>query len=346
MKIIKFATCALLTLITAATVAQQPHAIVFYNVENFFDTVDGPNRDEEYLPGSSIDWTQTKYDHKLSQVERVLFDIASYKRDFPVVIGLSEIENRTIMESIASTPKLSGARYEIVHYDSPDKRGVDVAFLYRPDIFKLEGSAAIHSAIKIEDNPGFKTRDLVTMWGTIEEQPFFFVVMHWSSRWGGAEQSEFLRVASGTQTRAVVDSVKMLRPDTRFVLMGDFNDDPVDKSMYECLGAKGDIKDMGEGDLFNPYYKMYKAGYGTLAYGDKWNIFDNIVVSRNLIDGAEKTLQLQPSLMNKKYYGNIHKAKYMIQQEGKFKGYPLRSFSGGAYIGGFSDHLPVFIYLD
>ncbi len=346
MTIKKNVLLALFIAVTLGCVAQKPHAIVFYNVENFFDTVDGPNRDEEYLPGSSIDWTQAKYDHKLSQVERVLFDIASYKRDFPAVIGLSEIENRTIMESVASAKKLAGANYQIVHYDSPDARGVDAAFLYRPDIFKLEGSEAIRNMLKVEGRDNFATRDLVTMWGTIEGQPLYFMVMHWPSRWGGAEQSAFLREGTATQCRAVVDSVRMLRPETRFVLMGDFNDDPVDKSMYECLGAKGDVKDMGEGDLFNPYYKMYKAGYGTLAYGDKWNIFDNIVVSKNLIDGAENTLQLLPSLLNKKFYGNIHKAAYMIQQEGKFKGYPFRSFSGGAYIGGYSDHFPVFIYLD
>ncbi len=338
-------TGALLLFVVVSLFAQRPHAVLFYNVENFFDTINDPNvNDEEFTPEGKNKWTGVKYYKKLANVEQVLFDISSLNKEYPVVIGLSEVEVRTVLEDIASTPKLKGANYHIAHFDSPEKRGVDVAFLYRPDIFNVEGIVPVRAIIK--SRPDFRTRDILTMWGTIEDQPIFFMVAHWSSRWGGKESSEFLRLDNAAQMRHIADSVRAIRPETRFVMMGDFNDDPTDKSVEEVLGAKGSIEEMAEGDLFNPFHSMLKAGYGTLAYGGVWNIFDNIVVSGNLLDGAEGTLQLQKSPTNDKFYGNIFKAPYLIQQSGKYRGYPYRSFSGGAFVGGYSDHLPVFIYLD
>ncbi len=338
-------SCSILTFIAFAVFAQKPHTIMFYNVENFFDTINDPDiNDEEFTPEGKNNWTGDKYYKKLANVEQVLFDIASANKSFPAVIGLSEVEVRSVLEDIAATPKLAPANYRIVHFDSPEERGVDVAFLYRPDIFKIEGSYPIKSIIP--GRPDFRTRDILTMWGTIEDEPFCFMVSHWSSRWGGKEQSEFLRIANAAQMREVADSVRKANPKVKVVMMGDFNDDPTDKSVAEVLGAKEKIKDLKEGDYFTPYAAMLKAGYGTLAYGDMWNIFDNIVVSDNLINGANDELQLQRSPTNRKVYGSIFKAPYMIQKSGKFKGYPFRSFSGGAFTGGYSDHLPVYIHID
>ncbi len=336
------ATLSLVALFAVALFAQKPHTVVFYNIENFFDTINDPDiNDEEFTPEGKNNWTGDKYYKKLANMEQVFFDIASVNKAFPAVIGVSEVEVRTVLEDIASTPKLAPANYRIVHYDSPERRGVDVAFFYRPDILKLEGSFPERAIIP--DRPDFKTRDILTMWGTIEGEEFFFMVAHWSSRWGGKEQSSFLREANGAQMRQIADSVRALRPATKFVLMGDFNDDPEDVSVKEMLGAKADRKKLEEGDLYTPYATMLRAGYGTLAYGDAWNLFDNIVVSENLVNPASGELELLPSIYNKKFYGNIFKPAYLIQKEGKYKGYPFRSFSGGAFIGGYSDHLPVFI---
>ncbi len=339
------ATLALTSLFAAALFAQKPHTVVFYNVENFFDTINDPDiNDEEFTPEGKNKWTGDKYYKKLANVEKVLFDIARVNKAYPAVIGVSEVEVRTVLEDIASTPSLAKANYRIAHYDSPERRGVDVAFFYRPDIFKLEGSFPERAVIP--SWPDFKTRDILTMWGTIEDEEFFFMVAHWSSRWGGKEQSSFLREANGAQMRRIADSVRLLRPETKFVLMGDFNDDPEDKSVKEMLGAKANIKDLEEGDLYTPFASMLRAGYGTLAYGDAWNLFDNIVVSENLVNPKKGELELQKSIYNRKFYGNIFKPAYLIQSEGKFKGYPFRCFSGGAFVGGFSDHLPVFINID
>lgn len=330
----------------AVCFAQKPHKIMFYNMENFFDTINDPEtNDEEFLPDGAKRWNSIKYNKKLHNMERVLFDIAALDRDYPIVIGISEIENRSVLEDIVSTPKLRPANYSICHYDSPDLRGVDVAFIYRPDVFKLEGSDNV--PIRIESLPDFRTRGIVTMWGTIDNEPFFFMVSHWPSRLGGQQASAFKRNAVAQQMRAIADSVLKVNPATKIVAMGDFNDDPTDESVEEYLGAKTSLKELQPGDFYTPFADMLKAGLGTLAYRDAWNLFDNIVITENLARGTTGKLRLVKDPNKKtKYYGNIFKPSYLIQKEGQFKGYPLRTFVGNNFQGGYSDHLPVFIYID
>ena len=352
-----FLTGLFASLIAVACFAQKPYKVVFYNFENLFDTI----LDEEFTPEGPKKWNSAKYTRKIGNLERVLFDIAAEDKDYPVVIGVSEIENRSVMEDVIAQPKLAPGNYRIVHYDSPDARGVDVAFYYRPDVFKLEGSAAI--PFKMPELPNFRTRDFVTMWGTIDSEPFFFLVSHWPSRLGGKDASEFKRIAVGEQMRRIADSVLKVNPATKIVAMGDFNDAPTaanpatkvvvmgdlnddatDDSIVEGLNAKGKIKEVGKGDMFNPFIGLLKAGYGTLAYRDEWNLFDNIIVSENLATGSTGSLKIQPA-GNSKFYGGIFRRPYMIQKEGQYKGYPLRTFVGNNFQGGFSDHFPVYIYI-
>lgn len=323
--------------------AQKPYKVVFYNLENFFDTINDPEvRDDEFTPEGPKKWNSAKYYKKLDNVERVFFDIAAINKDYPIVIGVSEVENRNVLEDIVATRKMVPGNYRISHFDSPEARGVDVAFLYRPDVFKMEGEKAVRTVIP--SLPNFKTRDILTMWGTIDEEPFFFMVAHWPSRLGGREASEFKRIAVAEQMRSIADSVRKANPATKVVMMGDFNDDPIDKSMTQGLGAKLKMKDLQEGDLYNPFGDMLKAGYGSLAYGDAWNIFDNIVVSDNLAKGSTGKLKLQQAPKSK-FYGNIFKQHYMVQKEGQYKGYPLRTYVGNNFQGGFSDHFPTYIYI-
>lgn len=250
-----------------ACFAQKPRMVVFYNLENLFDTINDPNiNDEEFLPDSPRKWNSYKYNTKLSNIEQVLFDIALINKEYPAVIGVSEIENKAVLEDLVSQPKLAPGKYGIVHYDSPDARGVDVAFLYRPDIFKLEGSQAIK--FNMPGMPNFRTRDFVTMWGTIDNEPFFFLVSHWPSRLGGKAASSPKREAAAAQCRHIADSVRKANPATKVVIMGDLNDDATDKSIVEVLGAKAKIKNLEEGDMYNPFIDVLKAGYGTLAYQD------------------------------------------------------------------------------
>ena len=324
-----------------ACFAQKPYKVVFYNFENLFDTIRNPEiYDEEFTPEGPKKWNTPKYTKKINNLSRVLFDIAAINKDYPVVIGVSEIENRNVMEDVIATPKLAPANYRIVHYDSPEARGVDVAFLYRPEVFKLEGSYPVKTVVP--SLPNFKTRDILTMWGTIENEPFFFMVAHWPSRLGGKDASEFKRIAVGEQMRRIADSVLKINPATKVVAMGDFNDDPTDPSMAEGLGARTRMKELEPGDFYNPFGDMLRAGIGTLAYGDAWNLFDNIVVSGNMVSGDDG-MQLRKA-PGSKYYGNIFRRHYMVQREGQYKGYPLRTYVGNNFQGGYSDHFPVYIY--
>ena len=192
--------------------------------------------------------------------------------------------------------------------------------------------------------PNFRTRDLVTMWGTIEGEPFFFLVSHWPSRLGGKEASDAKREAAASQCRRIADSVRIANPNTKVVIMGDLNDDATDKSITDVLGAKAKINKLSEGDLYSPYIELLKAGYGTLGYRDSWNLFDNIIVSENLATGSTGSLKLVRAPKSK-YYGNIFSRPYMMQREGQYRNYPLRTFVSNNFQNGFSDHLPVFIYI-
>ena len=324
-------------------IAQKPYKVVFYNLENLFDTINDPNKnDEEYLPEGARKWTTYRYNQKLANMSRVLFDIAAEDRNFPAVIGVSEIENRLVLEDLLATPKLAKTNYRIVHYDSPDRRGVDCAFFYRPDQFKLEGSEA-HN-VSFPGKPIFLTRDLVAMWGKIEGEPFYFIVSHWPSRLGGKDRSQYARDFVAAKCKHICDSVRTVNPATKVVIMGDFNDDATDASVTDVLGAKGNLKKLQPNDMYNPFYSMLKAGYGTLAYRDAWNLFDNIVMSENLATGSTGELKVQKK-DGAKFYGNIFTRSYMVQQEGQYKNYPLRSFVGSNFQNGYSDHFPVYIYI-
>lgn len=339
----KFLLTGLFAALIVACIAQKPYKVVFYNFENLFDTIDDPDIfDEEFTPEGPKKWNSVKYGKKIANLERVLFDIAAEDRDFPVVIGVSEIENRNVMEDVIAQAKLAHADYRVVHFDSPDARGVDVGFYYRPDLFKLEGSAPI--PFHMPELPNFRTRDFVTMWGTIDSEPFFFLVSHWPSRLGGKEASDPKRMAAARQIRNIVDSVQRVAPATKVVIMGDLNDDATDNSIVEGLSAKGKPQEVRPGDMFNPFIALLKAGYGTLAYRDAWNLFDNIIVSENLVDAPAGTLRILP-VGKSKFYGGIFRRPYMIQKDGQYKGYPLRTFVGNDFQGGFSDHFPVFIYI-
>jgi hypothetical protein len=333
--------CVALLSVTVLWAQDKPYMVAFYNLENLFDIYDDPEtHDEEFTPEGAKQWNEIKYQRKLSNMERVLFDMAAIQRDYPIVIGVSEIENRSVLEDLISQPKLKGANYRICHFDSPDARGVDVAFLYRADVFKVEGMDNIK--LVVDELPDFRTRDLVVMWGTIEDEPFYFLVSHWPSRLGGKEASQFKRDACARQIREIKDSLLAANPATKVIIMGDFNDDATDPSLVRTLGAKGKVKELEVGDFFNPYYSMLRAGLGTLAYQDAWNLFDNICVTENLVNALEGELRL---IKGKKFYGNIFTRPYMLQQEGRYKGYPLRTFVSNNFQNGFSDHFPVYIYI-
>ena len=335
---------AMILSIGTASAQSKRYTVLFYNVENLYDTIQDPTiYDTEFIPSGIKEWNSAKYNKKLANLEKLFYSVAQQNKAYPTIIGVSEIENRNVLEDIASQEKLLPANYQICHYDGPDARGVDVAFFYRPDQFKYKGSKSIKAQI-----PGarenFRTRDILAMWGEIDGEDFFFIVSHWPSRRGGQNSSAYLREGLASQIRSICDEVRKAKPDMKIMVMGDFNDDPGDKSVAECLGAKLNPKKLNKGDMYNPYWQMHKDGYGTLVYNDLWNLFDNIVVSDNVINAPSGTLKLWKA-KNADYYGNIYKGDFLFQKEGQYKGYPLRTYSGNNFQNGWSDHLPVYLFI-
>ena len=327
---------------SSALAQSRQYAVVFYNVENLYDTIKSPGvMDEEFLPTGVKKWNSAKYWEKMGNLDEVFYQISLTAKSFPAIIGLAEIENRNVLEDLVAQPKIARANYQIAHFDSPDRRGVDVALLYRPDLFAYEGSEPVRTIVP--SLPDFRTRDILLVWGTIEGEPFSIFVCHWPSRRGGSQASEYLRVGAAQTVRNAIDSILVIRPDSKIIVMGDLNDDPHNKSINKTLGAKGKEKEaVGVAALFNPFFEMRKKGFGTLAYDDDWNIFDQIIVNGALLRGDGLRLK-KPS--GSKYYGNIFNRPFLLQKTGRFKNYPLRTYVGDTYMGGYSDHFPVFIYI-
>lgn len=311
--------------------------VAFYNLENLFDTLDTPDKnDYEYTPEGSKNWTTKKYESKLHNMSEVISQIgADLTKTAPAVIGVSEIENRSVVEDLINTPALKPYKYNIVHYESPDRRGIDVALLYQPAIFTVTNSQAV--PLKIEDKEDFFTRDQLVVSGILDGEKIHFIVNHWPSRYGGEKNSRPLRNAAADLCRSLADSIMNVDPNAKIIIMGDLNDDPNNESLLKHLKARKDEQSTRKGELFNTTYPLFKNGIGTLAYRDNWNLFDQMVVSYPLLGEDRSSFKLYKTLVFNK--------EFMTQQEGRYKGYPLRTHAGGVYKNGYSDHFPVYLYL-
>lgn len=316
-------------------------AIGFYNLENLFDTIHQEGvRDYEFTPEGTNRWTSERYKKKLENLSEVISQIAGRG---PSILGVSEVENRSVLEDLLDMPRLKSLNYGIVHYDSPDARGIDVALLYQKNIFNLHNSTVF--PVRIEGEPDFRTRDVLLATGDIDGEIFHFMVAHWPSRVGGEKASEYRRMAAAKVMRRVADSLLFENKNAKVVMMGDLNDDPVNNSIKEGLKAKGNPKKILDGDYFTPMYKLYKDGYGTLAYRDSWNLFDNMIVSSNLLGDKDYSNFKLYRDSKTGQYAYIFNKPFLKQKEGRYKGYPWRTIVSGQYQGGYSDHFPVYLYV-
>ncbi len=306
--------------------------VSFYNLENLFDTIDDPHtNDAEFLPNGANRWTGTRYMEKLSNMATVVSQIGSdVIKGGPTILGVSEIENRSVLEDLINTPQLVNSGYAIVHYDSPDRRGVDVGLLYRKGAFEVVNSTS--NRLTMPGRKDWYSRDQLVVSGKLDGEMIHIIVNHWPSRGAGPEY----RAAAGKLSKQLSDSLKAIYPNAKIFVMGDLNDDPTDPSVMNHLGAKGKIKDARKSGLYNPYYRLFQDGIGSLAYRDAWNLFDQIVISPSLVDEDNPN---QWSF----HSARIFNEQFLIQKEGQFKGYPFRTFAGGAYLGGYSDHFPVYV---
>ena len=333
--------------LTSCAQGKRSYVIGFYNLENLFDTYhDEGKNDYEYLPDGANQWTEAKYTKKLHNMASVIRAMKDENKVWHAVLGVSEIENRHVLEDLVSQPEIAEANYQIVHYDGPDRRGVDVALLYRPNLFKVlesksipfDFNSSIAFSLNEEEKAYFRTRDILMVRGMLGNEMFAFFVAHLPSRIGG--KGGDLRSRGGEIMYQ--ESMRLMAeyPDIKIVAMGDMNDNPTDPSMAVYMHGKENIDEVGKEDFFSPFVSMLKSGYGSLAYQGEWNIYDIIVVNANLCRG--EGLKIRP-IVKKKFYGRIFNPPFMTQQEGPYAGTPFRTFSGGAFIGGYSDHYPTYI---
>ena len=326
------------------------YVIGFYNLENLFDIYDDPAKnDEEYLPNGKNEWTEVKYNKKLHNMATVIKAMHDDNGRWHTILGISEIENRLVIEDLIYQPEIEAANYQIIHYDGPDRRGVDVALLYKPEQFSYITSESIpfnfeNTQVDISLTPAeqdyFRTRDILMVRGTIDGEMFAFFVTHTPSRVGGKGGDLRSRCAEIIYNRA--RELEEEFPDIKIVVMGDMNDDPFNESMAVWLHGRETIEEMKKEDFFNPYLRMLKDGYGTLCYQGVWSIFDQELVNYNLAKAPDGGLRIIP-IVKGKYYGRVFKKPFMTTQKGQYKGYPFRTFSNGAFINGYSDHYPTYI---
>jgi len=302
-------------------------SIGFYNVENLFDTVDDINvRDSEFLPGGDYKWSQDRYEAKLINISKVVSIMAGG----PDILGLAEVENRGVIEDLVTRTGLASERYQILHKDSPDRRGIDVALIYKPGKFKPLHTEFI--PFEVKDEPNFKTRDILWTTGIYNNDTLHVAVNHWPSRRGGKADK---RLLAAEILRKKVDATLATNPNAKIVLMGDFNDDPNNKSMRKVLNAHVKLE---KETLYNASMPTFKKGYGTLMYNGVMNLFDQIIISQGLLKSNSANYNYKEDSFT------VIASEWMLERDKGGK--PLRTFSAGAYKGGFSDHLPVLIYLE
>lgn len=308
--------------------------VAFYNLENIFDTIDDPDvRDEEFLPNGANLWDGKKYHTKLEHMSRVISQLGSEKvKGGPMIVGLCEIENKACTQDLINTKHLSNSNYDFVQYEGPYSRGVDVALIYRKDYFKVTNSRAV--ALTLPDN--YKTRDILVVSGLLEGEPIHVLVNHWPSR-GGGDKSEKGRILAGQLARTLVDSIIKTDANAKIIIMGDLNDDPYNESVAKHLNANGKMEKLAAGQLYNTMAPILKRGIGSLGYQDSWNLFDQIIISQPLLGEDKSSFKFHTA--------TVYNKSFLTQKGGRFNGYPFRTFSGGAYTNGYSDHFPTFIYL-
>ena len=317
------------------------NTIAFYNLENLFDYEDDPlTFDDDRTPTGKDHWTKEIYEAKLTNMARVISEIGSDLTGTPpAVIGVCESENRRVLEDLLNEEALVDHDYGIVQFDSPDRRGIDVALLYQKKLFTPTGTKA-HPLYIYDDNDRSKrvyTRDQLLVSGMLDGEKIHFIVNHWPSRSGGEARSRPKRIKAAQLNRQIIDSLYSEDPYTKIITMGDFNDDPTNPSIKDYLKTKEDREDIEIKDLYNPMEEMYNRGLGTLAWRDGWNLFDQMIVSSELTEKDYSSYRF--------YKAGIYNKTYLANPRGQYKGYPYRSFVNGGYTGGYSDHFPVYLYL-
>lgn len=315
--------------------------VAFYNLENLFDYEDDPlTFDDDRTPNGKDHWTERNYRSKVENMAKVIAEIGrDITGNSPAVIGVCETENRRVLEDLVNQEVLRDKNYGIIQFDSPDRRGIDVALLYQKRLFTPTNYRVHELLIYNDNNPNDRvyTRDQLVVSGMLDGEMMHFLVNHWPSRSGGEARSRPRRIKAAKLNKQIIDSLWSQDPYAKIMTMGDLNDDPTSPSVKDILKTEKNPGKTSLKSLYNPMEKMFKKGLGTLAWRDGWNLFDQIIVSSELVRKDYSTYRF--------YKAGIYNRSYLANSAGRWKGYPSRSFTDGRFTGGYSDHFPVFVYL-
>ena len=313
----------------------QPIIIGFYNCENFYDTTNQLHViDEDFLPNSGKEYNSAAFEIKSKRIARVILNMGLLDHAEGIgLMGLAEIENKIVLNNLLENPLIRKYHYKFIHFDSKDPRGVDVALIYNPLYF----TPYQYKPVTLTDDTHFNnyaTRDILYVKGLLNNIWVHILVNHWPSRRGGESSSISKRIWAASVCKKIIDSVQLTDPTAKFIVMGDFNDNPDNKSIQLL-------------NLLNPFLPLYKKGMGSIAFRDSWNLFDQILVSPNWASSKSSETLPNPSapplpLNTLTYYKPIiYTNPDMIETQGKYRGYPKRTYDGDQFRGGYSDHFPV-----
>ena len=300
------------------------YALVFYNVENLFDTIDDPiTNDNEFLPNAKKHWSTRKYKRKLKNIASVIHRIHSDTNHIPFIVGLAEVENRSVLQDLINQDELRDYNFDYVHFDSRDARGIDVSLLFNKSLFEIVLSKTF--PIDIQQNDlSEPTRDILCVKGLFHNNPIHVLVNHWPSRREGVKETAFKRLHLSQKLNSIVKTIYEEDSKANIIVMGDFNDNPRNDSLQNLVLNN---------NLFNPFTKLWSWNSGTLIHKRKWYFLDQILLSKNF----------KTSHFFKFSSAAIFNPSFIQVQKGKFKGTPKRSYAGDKHLAGYSDHFPVYV---
>ncbi len=311
--------------------------VAFYNLENLYDTQHNTLVDDlSFTAEGEKHYNKALYQNKLFHLATVIKGIGeSVSTDGAALIGVVEIENDTVLKDLVRHPLLRKRDYQVIHYNSKDKRGIDVALLYNPTYFKALESESIHVSLPYSGSNTYETRDILCVKGLLDGEPIYVFVNHWPSKRGGEERTAISRATAAATCRKVINRIIANDTNAKILVMGDMNDNPDSYSVSKILKAEADATMLTEGALYNPWWQLYKKGIGTLANQDSWSLFDQIILSQSWLNKEQVGFY---------YHSNhIYKKGFMLENSGRYKGYPMRTWDGNNYRGGYSDHFPTYI---
>ena len=309
---------------------QSLHTVAFYNLENLFDTIDDPNTlDDDFTPHGFKKWTPKRYRNKVHKLALTISEIGleSTARP-PALVGIAEVENEMVVQDLINSGPLKDLDYGYVHYDSPDERGIDTGLLYHKEFFEVLYSEPIPLMVYNLEGLRDTTRDILYVHGKLNGETVHLFVNHWPSRRDGDVATDYKRLEAAKTIKSKMAQIESHHESPNYIIMGDFNDNPDSKSIQWLL------KDT---NLYNPMEKMGSPVRGSANYKRSWSLFDQIIVSHNFFNYEKGTHSFA--------HANIFDEHELTEWKGKYKGTPYRTYAGRKYIGGYSDHFPVYIQL-